>query len=150
MAKSLGVSRGSFYWHFKDLAEFQTKLLVQWQKITTEIVIQEIDQGSTENQPLEDLATRAFLGKTHAPLDKAVRHWAQYEPKVQRQIVVVDRMRIQYLAKLLMDNGLKAEDANRRARLLYAASLGNTQIPDQSWPEFTSIDIAKLVAALKG
>ena len=148
MAKSLDVSRGSFYWHFKDIAEFETALLAQWQKITTEMVIQDIDQRDADKQPLEDLATRAFLGKTHAPLDKAVRHWAQYKPKVQRQIVVVDRMRIQYLAKLLMEKGLRTEDANRRARLLYAASLGNMQIPNQSWPEFTKTDIAKLVADL--
>jgi len=31
MATKLKVSRGSFYWHFRDIADFRAQLLRRWQ-----------------------------------------------------------------------------------------------------------------------
>jgi AcrR family transcriptional regulator len=32
IAKQMGVTKGSFYWHFKDLAEFQAAVLDEWER----------------------------------------------------------------------------------------------------------------------
>ncbi|MEM1390311.1 MAG: TetR/AcrR family transcriptional regulator, partial [Pseudomonadota bacterium] len=148
MAKSLGVSRGSFYWHFKDLGAFQISLLDHWQKVTTEQVIEEIEQDQRATRPLENLMNRAFLGASQARLDQAVRLWAQHHPLVARRLQTVDTMRMEYLAKLFKENGLSRTDASRAARFTYAASLGDAQIPSQAWPRLTTEDVMAMTKVL--
>lgn len=148
MAKSLGVSRGSFYWHFKDLKAFKSRLLEHWQEMATGSVIEEIERNRDANHPLESLMVRAFLGKSYGRLDQAIRLWAQYDSIVAQRLHTVDSMRIEYLGKLFKEYGLNQEDASRIARFTYAASLGNTQIPDRSWPKFKNADIKALVTIL--
>lgn len=150
MAKSLGVSRGSFYWHFKDLGAFQIRLLDHWQETTTERVIEEIERNRAARQPLEDLMSRAFLGEALGRLDQAIRLWAQYDPEVARRLLAVDKMRLGYLTQLFEENGLAEKDASRTARFTYAASLGNAQIPNRAWPKFTKADMKILAAVLSG
>ena len=43
MAKQLKVSRGSFYWHFRDIADFRSQVLQCWQERTTEQVIRNLE-----------------------------------------------------------------------------------------------------------
>jgi AcrR family transcriptional regulator len=42
MAKALGVTEGSFYWHFRD----RQALLARWEKNATQAIIDEIDAGA--------------------------------------------------------------------------------------------------------
>ncbi|MEM8937477.1 MAG: TetR/AcrR family transcriptional regulator [Pseudomonadota bacterium] len=148
MAKSLGVSRGSFYWHFKDLGDFRARLLDYWRAITTERVIEEIEQNNSSAEPLSTLMVRAFRAQSQAGLDQAVRVWAQFDKTVARRLIAVDKMRLDYLAKLLRNRGLKPEDATATARFIYAASLGDRQIPTKSWPKFTASQIKKIAETL--
>ena len=46
MSTELKVSRGSFYWHFRDIADFRAQVLRSWQESTTDQVIQEISRAS--------------------------------------------------------------------------------------------------------
>ena len=43
MASKLNVSRGSFYWHFRDLEDFRRQLLQHWQETSTDNVIEDLD-----------------------------------------------------------------------------------------------------------
>ena len=43
MATALKVSRGSFYWHFRDIADFRSQILRSWQERTTDQVIRELE-----------------------------------------------------------------------------------------------------------
>ena len=43
MAATLKVSRGSFYWHFRDIADFRSQVLRSWQERMTDQVIQDIE-----------------------------------------------------------------------------------------------------------
>ena len=45
LAKAMGVSRGSFYWHFKDRAELHAAMLVQWLAIATREIIVRVEAG---------------------------------------------------------------------------------------------------------
>ena len=45
MAKKLRVSRGSFYWHFRDIKDFRSQLLRSWEDRSTDQVIQDLDMS---------------------------------------------------------------------------------------------------------
>src|SRR5215470_12826656 len=58
MATKLRVSRGSFYWHFRDIADFRSQVLRSWQERMTDQVIQEIAEKA-EPDRLKHLMRRA-------------------------------------------------------------------------------------------
>ena len=56
LAAGLGVSRGSFYWHFADVPAFHAAVLKRWREVALENIIAEIE---TTSDPLEALLHRA-------------------------------------------------------------------------------------------
>ncbi|MEO0398360.1 MAG: TetR/AcrR family transcriptional regulator [Pseudomonadota bacterium] len=146
MAETLGVSRGSFYWHFKDLRDFQVRLLDHWQSRTTDATIQDLDAKDRDHDRLSDLMARAYAARPE--LDRAVRVWAEYDEEARKRLNKVDKLRIDYIRKLLKAEGLKDGDARRRARFLYAASLGDAAIAPDAAARLSSADLKSLAALL--
>ncbi len=139
MAAQQGVSRGSFYWHFRDFADFRSQLLQAWRDRTVDQVIREFDDDNSGPGRLQRLVKRAFFGKRG--LDRAVRIWAADEPAVAAMVVEVDARRVGYMAKLLLDAGVDAEQAQPRAAFLYWAYLGQAIVMD---PATAAIDEAAM------
>lgn len=146
MAEALGVSRGSFYWHFKDIFDFQTRLLAHWRSRTTDMIIREMDAKSDADQRLPDLMIRAFAAK--ADLDRAIRVWATYDAQARAHLMDVDKLRMDYIKSLLKAAGLADDIASQRARFLYAASLGDAAIAPDVGRSFTTEDLKRLAALL--
>ena len=92
LAKALGVSRGSFYWHFADIDAFHQAVLQGWREIAYDNIVEEL-QGSPA-QRLRHLLSRAF--RADQPLERAVRAWATAQPKVRAMVAEC----IQYAATL--------------------------------------------------
>ncbi|MDP1749643.1 MAG: TetR/AcrR family transcriptional regulator [Reyranella sp.] len=120
LSKALGVSRGSFYWHFADVGAFHAAVLHRWREIAYENVVREVD-GTAENR-LESLLDRAFRADTR--LERAVRSWATADPRARTMVEAVDLRRLVYIEKLLGEAGVAPDVAPTRVRLLYWAYLG--------------------------
>src|SRR6188472_4725634 len=58
LAKEMGVSRGSFYWHFADLGAFHADVLKRWREIAAEQIIADVEAAGDE--PLKALLRRSF------------------------------------------------------------------------------------------
>jgi AcrR family transcriptional regulator len=127
MADKLKVSRGSFYWHFRDIADFKSALLRSWREQMTDQVIQEI-AGKDEPDRLKLLLKRAFAAKPR--LDRAIRTWATEDRSVAAIVASVDAERIAYIAKLLATGGVARRLALPRATFLYWAYLGQSIVMD--------------------
>lgn len=146
LADKLGVSRGSFYWHFRNIEDFRSQLLQRWQEISTDQVIDELDARPDDPDRLKDLLRSAFGGQRK--LDRAVRSWAAQDRKVAIAVAVVDEKRIARLSRLLAEAGVAREVADHRAVFLYWAFLGQASVMDQrhaSIPELALADIASLL-----
>ena len=139
MAATLGVSRGSFYWHFKDFADFRAQLLGSWRDRTVDQVIQEFDRNPAEPDRLRRLIKRAFFGRRG--LDRAIRMWATDEPEVAAMVAAVDARRVTYMAELLIAAGVEPAQAQPRAAFIYWAYLGQAIVMD---PATAAIDEAAL------
>ena len=125
MAEMLKVSRGSFYWHFRDIADFRSQILRSWQERTTDQVIRELDEKA-EPDRLKYLMKRAFNVKLS--LDRAIRSWAAEDEDVAVIVASVDASRIAYIAKLLVAARVDGRQALHRAAFIYWAYLGQATV----------------------
>ena len=124
MADELKLSRGSFYWHFKDIGDFKRQLLENWQNVATEVVIRDIQAQKTEPDQLK-LHLHKALNEKHG-LDRAVRMWAATEEDAAVVVASVDTRRVKFLAQLLVASGIAKGEALERAKFLYWAYLGRS------------------------
>jgi AcrR family transcriptional regulator len=122
LAKAMGVSRGSFYWHFADIGAFHAAILKHWREIAAEQIIANLEAHKSKDNPLELLLRQAFGGRL--VLEKAVRTWATLDPVARSAVQAIDRRRLGYVEKLLGASGLPADVARPRAQILYWAFLG--------------------------
>jgi AcrR family transcriptional regulator len=131
LAKAMGVSRGSFYWHFADIGAFHAAILKHWREVAAEQIIANLEAASGNADPIPLLLGQAFGGRL--ALEKAVRTWASVDPKAQAAVRAIDRRRLSYVESLLRTNGLSAGVARARAQILYWAFLGFA-LSDQPLP----------------
>ncbi len=122
MTKALGVSRGSFYWHFKDIEDFKRRLLATWQQRT---VAQAASLGPLDPKTQLLALMKASL-RDGLELERAVRAWATHDPEAQRTVSVVDSLRLFTLESIMRAAG--APDPRPRAAFVYAASLGQLAV----------------------
>jgi AcrR family transcriptional regulator len=122
LARKLGVSRGSFYWHFKDLRSFHGRLIAHWRQTATEAIIADLERYDEREARLEVLLRRAF--GHGARLEVRMRNWADKNAEAARVLDEIDRQRRGYIEKLLRQSGVAPSAAATRAQLLYWAYLG--------------------------
>lgn len=120
LAKTMGVSRGSFYWHFADLGAFHAAILKRWREIAAEQIIADVEADSDD--PLKALLRRTFGARLD--LERAVRNWAAFDPAAQGAVRAIDRRRLDYIEALLQRRGFSAATAQARAQILYWTFLG--------------------------
>jgi AcrR family transcriptional regulator len=145
MASKLKVSRGSFYWHFQDVADFQAQLVRSWEESSTDRVIRDLDARKGEPGHLRKFMGEAFRGPRK--LDRAIRAWAAEDRAVAQVVAAVDTRRIHRVAKMLVDAGVDGEQALHRATFLYWAFLGQAVVMDPagaSLPAFAMDDLIEL------
>ncbi|MCK1642533.1 TetR/AcrR family transcriptional regulator [Bradyrhizobium sp. 157] len=132
LAKTMGVSRGSFYWHFADIGAFHAAVLARWHEVAAEQIIADVEAASRDENPLALLLRRVFGERLM--LERAVRTWASVDPAARAAVQAIDRRRLGYVEGLLMQSGLSADAARARAQILYWAFLGFA-LSDQPLPK---------------
>ena len=132
LAKAMGVSRGSFYWHFADIGAFHAAILARWHEVAAEQIIANVEAASNDENPLALLLRRVFGERLM--LERAVRTWASVDPAARAAVQAIDRRRLSYVEGLLAQSGLSAEIARARAQIFYWAFLGFA-LSDQPLPK---------------
>jgi AcrR family transcriptional regulator len=122
LARRLGVSRGSFYWHFTALGAFHARVIEHWRQQATEAIIAGLERYHAREQRL-DVLLRGALGHS-ALLEVRMRAWADENPVAARVLADIDRRRRAYIEQLLIEAGIAPALAAIRAQLLYWAYLG--------------------------
>ena len=144
LAKAMRVSRGSFYWHFADIAAFHAAILARWHEVAAEQIIANVEAASKDENPLALLLRRVFGERL--TLERAVRTWASVDPAARAAVQAIDRRRLSYVEGLLTQSGLSAEVARARAQILYWAFLGFA-LSDQPLAESAATGRARRTAA---
>lgn len=122
LAKAMGVSRGSFYWHFADVDAFHTALLKHWREVAVEQIITDIESTPDHGDALIRLLKRVFGFKPQTEM--AMRGWAMHNPAVRKALSAIDVRRMSYVQSLLEISGLSPQTASARTQVLYWAFIG--------------------------
>ena len=127
LARELGVSKGSFYWHFKDRAALLSAVLAMWEDKGTEAVILGVEQEAERPEDRLWALMRRVFG-TSLPFDNfeaQLRAWAQKDEQAAAVVARVDKKRRRYVTDQLVAAGLPRPQARHRAELLYRLLVGD-------------------------
>ncbi len=124
LCSRMGVTKGSFYWHFTDLQAYLEALAQRWGDVR--------DAARESFKELEHLEPRERLRQMMAvladerqwTLERAVREWGRSEPGVAARVRESDRWVKRAVLKAFRDAGFSGADAEVRARGLFYAGVG--------------------------
>ena len=123
LAKTMRVTRGSFYWHFADRDDLLARLLERWrQRQTEQVIAAHARQGIAAQDVVRDLVrlpSRGTAAQRGGAIELAIRAWARRDERARRVVDEVDAMRLQYMAQIFAQLGLDAATARHRAFVLY-------------------------------
>jgi AcrR family transcriptional regulator len=125
LARDLQTTKGSFYWHFRDLPDYLARLIQFWEESAFEGVIARLDPDLPPRPRLEQLCLLAAglrdPGYGGAALEPAIRAWALSDGKVAEAVARMDARRIAYVQRLCVEAGVVA---TATPILLYALVVG--------------------------
>lgn len=125
LAERLGVTKGSFYWHFEDRRALLDAMLDAWELLATNAIIARVDsKPGTPKERLSVLMNLTTSVGEGAPVEHAIRAWGATDASVRRRLVKVDETRQAYVRDLLVGAGLTPARATARSRILYLALIG--------------------------
>lgn len=138
LCKRLGVTRGSFYHHFKGIEDYIAALMESWEQENTLRLIKSANKGQSPEERMEILAQ--MIADSDQTVEAAIRSWSFYHTKVKKHLSKVDELRITYVEEIFKDLGAEPELALKKAKLDYAVLVGVQQLfPDASSGELRSL-----------
>src|SRR6059036_329070 len=103
LARALGVTKGSFYWHFKARRALMEALLREWEEETRLLTdaLKSADPRGALPAVLEELARRNQSSERgESPSDAAIFAWAALDPSVAKRANRAERERMLLFRKL--------------------------------------------------
>ena len=124
LAKKLGVTRGSFYWHFENRENLLDALIAEWKARNTGIMVETLANSRSLESGILDLF---FVWVDHkqfdVELDAAIRNWAQHSKEVQNILQEEDNSRVAAIRDFFVRHKYDATEAFVRARIIYFTQL---------------------------
>jgi AcrR family transcriptional regulator len=126
LAGKLKVTRGGFYWHFRNRADLLDALLADWEANNTAAFEKVVAGGDRDGRAEFVAMVDVWVAEQdYDPAwDAAVRQWALQSPRVARVVKRVDEHRIEIFRRIFLDLGYVDPEALVRARITYFHQVG--------------------------
>ena len=133
IARTLKVSKGSFYWHFADVPALKQAMLDHWIKRATQDIIDLVETEASDAKArlhlLVQVATTVPVGDYGGILaEAAIRDWARYDKNAAKTLKSVDLKRLDFVENQFRAHGIPSDQSKQRATALYAALIGLDQL----------------------
>ncbi len=129
LATRLGVTRGSFYWHFSDREDLLREVLQRWRRLATIELSRRILEGSSGDAQsrLRNMISLPHRGRSAiraARIELAIRAWARRDALAREAVDEADRSRLQVHVDTFLALGFAPEESRQRAFVTYSYELG--------------------------
>ena len=137
MAKTLGVSRSSFYWFFESIQDLQNQLLSHWLTRNTDPIIERALRPAPNVVRAVCNVFECWVDPDlfDPNLDAAIRYWGRRDPAVRSIVDEADTKRLEAVASMFMRYDYPGEEALIRARVLYFTQIGHYTLEVRENPE---------------
>ncbi|WP_425043328.1 TetR/AcrR family transcriptional regulator [Primorskyibacter sp. S87] len=133
LARNLGLSRTSFYWHFEDRDALLDALVARWEEKNTGNLAQRADAyAETICEAMFNLFD-CWLDDDlfDSRLDLAIRNWARTDPKLQVQLNAADAARKEAIERMFVHHGYSENEAKIRTMTVLYTQIGHLSMPVQ-------------------
>lgn len=129
LARDLQTTKGSFYWHFKDLPDLHQTMLELWEEVATTRITAAVQGSGLDGRGqlmllLDMVSIRPDDVVGGVAVEPALREWGRIDPRAGAVLERVDRRRLDDLAGFLAAAGAAKTDLNAAAQTIYAAVIG--------------------------
>ena len=135
LAGQLGVTRGSFYWHFRDREDLLRRVLQAWSERATEQLTRRLATAHADpRKQLRDVISLPFRGRAAAKaarIELAIRAWARRDELARLAVDAADGARIGYHREIFSALGFANDEAGQRAFLLYGYEVAESLLQGQ-------------------
>jgi AcrR family transcriptional regulator len=135
LARALKVTRGSFYWHFRDRDDLLRAVLQAWRTQATVQLTRRLKSARDDpRDQIRDLISLPFRGRAAARaarIELAIRAWARCDDMARAFVDEADAARIGYIAQVFSSLGFSISEARTRAFLLYSYELAESLLASQ-------------------
>jgi AcrR family transcriptional regulator len=121
LARELGVTKGSFYWHFANRRELIAGALRRWQEVHVDGVLADLE---AIEDPAERLRALFGRGQSKAPSIFIRLLDATDEPLVREAVARAAEVRVAFMARAFRELGLSSARARRQALVVYGVYVG--------------------------
>jgi AcrR family transcriptional regulator len=128
LAARLGVTTGSFYWHFKNRGELLELVLDYWERAMTDAAIDEAErfEGSPEDCIL--FLMQRVMDRDLAGYDLPIWQWAQSDDGARKVFQRALKKRLEFTSGLFRGAGFSQRDAENRARMMMVYMMGESNL----------------------
>lgn len=121
LARDLGVSKGSFYWHFRDRSELLDRMLSRWENDEMAWMGAEGDASSAARWA-QIVANTANPDRIRTEV--ALRGWARRDSRVAVRVAAVEQKKAALIATVLREVGFAPSAADAWSQIVLMVCLG--------------------------
>lgn len=147
IARDLGATKGSFYWHFADRAELVAAVMRRWEQRETDFVIELVERSGSPEQRLAALYD-VIVDRMAQRGGERTLYLDAVPEGVDDAVARVTERRVAYVAALLHDAGLDDDEARRRGAAVVAAVIGFQQLAAGGWRAGPEVDTHELASSI--
>ncbi|HEY3494723.1 MAG TPA: TetR/AcrR family transcriptional regulator [Polyangiaceae bacterium] len=129
LAERLGVTKGSFYWHFQDSEELLRAVVERWEELAVDRVMADLVDLKRPCEVIRRIIERTVdfeepQRRLRYRVEVVAAALAESHPVFRPAYVRISERRLSGLCMLYLATGLAPEDATRLGRAAYVALLG--------------------------
>ena len=144
LARRLGVTKGSFYWHFPTREALIQAAIDRWERNDEEQVIAPLAKVAEPRERVRELIRlTSHRRPTHTIFAALFR--AIDQPLIGPLLERASQRRIDFVTRAFREAGFDAKTAANRARLAYSAYVGFVQLSHIGQPRMTHDEFERYI-----
>jgi AcrR family transcriptional regulator len=132
VTKELNVTKGSFYWHFKDRADYITSLAEYWDRLVHDDLINQASEIYDDYKERMAYIIRQSITRKLTAYDAAMQMLANKEPYIEPIVTNGFKKRMLFVDSVMKRFGFKGQELELRKHLLVSYFLLDTALMKQS------------------